>query len=125
MGGIDDIIRSGKFPGVVVKGTSKGNHANPHFREEHLAPNYYGRQTGETAEQVERREAKKVRASRKLAEQTRRKRRGTKRADNEIRHTASVPYGIHEAERRRTGNPDCWRDDRDNLLRRNGLKFDE
>ena len=120
--GIAEILASGQFPGVAVRGTRKGEHANPHFKQEHCAP-VPSHRAGMTVEQSERLDSQQIERGRKAAAVARKARRGTKRADDEMRLSGQVPTSLWAAERLRTGDPFCWKHDGDALRKKHGIDF--
>lgn len=120
-GGIAAILRTGQFPGTVVRGTTKGNHANIHVEAKYAAPNLsYDMMS---AKQREREDAKVWKVKAKAARETQHARRGTRRADDEIRPSGHIPYGIYTAMRRKYGKK-YWSENPREKLKKHGLAFD-
>lgn len=121
--GIAEILATGQFPGSIIKGTRKGEHGNPHFKREHLCPTPSHR-AGMTVKQSERLDKQQVEDGRRAARRTQMARRGTKRSDDEIQLSARVPTSLWAAERKKTGDHDCWKGESGkNLLKKHGLDY--
>ena len=87
--GIAQILATGQFPGVIVRGSGrKGRHGNVHASK----PGYnYSHLTPAQQEAVD---ATMMQDLRRKVEGVRRARRGTKRADGEVRHIGSLPLNL-------------------------------
>ena len=121
--GIAEILATGRFPGTHIRGGTKGNHGNIHIDPKFASPCPRYISDGMSAAQSEEVDKQLVEEKRKLAHQTRMARRGTKRADDEIQHTGAIPYALHAAVRKETGNNNIWEEEGSTIRKKYGLDF--
>lgn len=121
--GIREILESGEFPGVVVKGEGrKGHHGNVHAKACHAAPNANFRDRSAAGQETV--DKKVHQAKRKAALETRRARHGTNRANDEVRPVGHIPFNLYQARRAERGR-DYWKNEGKAALKRDGLSFDQ
>lgn len=103
--GIREILESGQAPGFFIRGGGGKNASNPH----EFAPDGRTRipvdahRAGLNPDQYEQIQEESVKEAEREAAETAKARKGTRRADGEIRHIGSIPAAEYYAKVRKDG----------------------